>query len=86
MQKRQTAQYTVRSLPQSLDRRLRQTARENGKSRNKVVLEALQRASGLGDEPVEHHDLDPLVGSWKEDLETSTALLDQDKVDVEIWK
>jgi len=86
MKKRQPAQYTVRSLPQALDKHLRQRAQDSGKSLNEVVLDALKRDVGLSDQPVIHHDLDSLIGTWKDDPNVLAALADQDRIDEGLWK
>lgn len=78
-------QYTVRSLSPQLDRALRQKSRETGKSLNEVVLETLQKGVGLSDQPIEYHDLDALIGTWKEDPEFDAVLQAQDQVDPNLW-
>jgi plasmid stability protein len=78
--------YTVRNVPTSLDRALREQARAQHKSLNEVVLEALQRALGVhGELPVQRHLAD-ITGSWQGDPETDRILAEQRRVDPELWR
>ena len=82
----QMAQYTIRKVPASVDRMLRERARTEGKSLNEAAIEALQAGLGLSEEPVEFDDLDDLIGTWQHDPDTDQALADQDVVDPELWR
>lgn len=55
-------QYTVRNIPQPVDRALRQRAKRDAKSFNQTVIDALKQATGTSDEPVVYHDLDWFAG------------------------
>jgi hypothetical protein len=79
-------QYTLRNVPKSLDRALRERARAQNKSLNEVVLEALQRALGLEGELPVQRDLADVVGTWQEDPETDRILAEQRRVDPELWR
>ena len=79
-------QYTLRNVPRSLDRALREQARIQNKSLNEVLLEALQRALGLNGEPPPQRDLSDIVGSWQEDPEIDKALQEQRRIDPEAWR
>ena len=79
-------QLTIRKVPDRVDCRLRDRAREEGKSLNRVAIEALERGLGLSGEEIEHHDLDDLAGTWIEDPEFDRAIEDMDRVDPELWK
>lgn len=81
----QPRQYTIRNLSRRLDETLRKKSRESGKSLNEIVLDVLHQGAGLGDQPLLHHDLDHLIGSWKEDPKFEEALRLQDQVDRKIW-
>ncbi len=78
-------QYTIRNLPAQLDQKLRQKTREERKSLNEVVVEALKQGVGLSEQPCFFHDLDSLAGSWKEDSEFEASLEIQDQVDPKLW-
>ena len=80
------AQYTIRKVPASVDRLLRERARTEGKSLNETAIEALQAGLGLSEDPVEFDDLDDLIGTWLHDPDTDQALADQDLVDPELWR
>jgi hypothetical protein len=69
-------QYTIRSVPAAIDRA----------SLNIVLVEALQRGLELAAKPVEHTELDGLIGSWQEDPAFDRAIADFERVDAEAWK
>ena len=79
-------QYTIRRVPQNIDHALRRRAREQGKSLNEVMIEALARGSGLGELRVRQSDLGDIVGTWRDDPAFDAALAAQDAVDEELWK
>ncbi len=79
-------QYTLRNVPKSLDRALREQARSQNKSLNDIVLEALRRALGLEGEPLVQRDLSDVVGTWQEDPELDRVLAEQRRIDPEAWK
>ena len=79
-------QYTIRTVPAAVDRALRRRAREEAKSLNTVAVEALARGLELGEKPVEHSDLDALIGSWREDPEFDRAVADFSRIDEATWK
>jgi plasmid stability protein len=81
---------TLRNLPPSLDRTIRQRAKKKGVSVNKVVIGLLQEHLGEAEKrPVRrYHDLDELAGSWsKQEAEAfDRALAKQRAIDLEMWK
>ena len=77
-------QYTVRSIPEQIDRELRKRAHEQNKSLNSVILEILERATSP--EPKKHHDLDKFAGTWVEDPAFDEAMKDHEQIDEEMWK
>ena len=79
-------QYTVRSVPERLDRELRTRARHENKSLNSVILEILAEAVGSCEVPAVHHRLDKYSGSWVDDPEFDRAMQDLDRIDEEIWR
>jgi hypothetical protein len=81
-----THQYTIRGVPERVDKLLRAKAHESKKSLNQAALEALQ--VGLG-EPIEkklNHDFDFLFGTWVEDPAFDEAMKYFDRIDEELWK
>ena len=79
-------QYTLRAVPQAIDRALRRRARQEAKSLNTVAVEALARGLELDAKPVEHTDLDAFVGTWREDPAFDRAIADFERVDAAAWK
>jgi hypothetical protein len=79
-------QYTIRNIPDYLDAALRTSAREQGKSLNEVVVQALVRGAGLGDQRIKRRDLSDIVGTWVEDPAFDEAIAEQDMIDEEMWK
>lgn len=84
--KKKRHQYTMRGVGERADLLLRETALREGKSLNEAALAALDKGLGLGAEPVRHHDLDALAGSWVHDAAFDKALRDMDRIDPELWK
>ena len=79
-------QYSIRNVPEALDRKLRERAKRKGVSLNEAAVEALKRGLGVVDADVTYDDLDDLIGTWKPDDEFSRAIADQDKVDTDAWQ
>lgn len=79
-------QYTVRSVPEEIDRAVRHRASRDDKSINAVVVEALARGLDLDAGPAEYADLDHLIGTWQEDPAFDHAVADFDRVDDDAWK
>ena len=79
-------QYTIRSVPSTVDRALRRLAKQEAKSLNAVVVEAITRGLALKVQNTEHTDLDSLIGSWQEDSAFDQAVADFEKVDEQAWK
>ena len=86
MKKMQSVQYTVRNVPQEIDRIIRRKARKEGRSLNEVILEALKNSVGIGADDVPKRDLNWLAGSWKEDRAFDAILADMRKIDAEMWR
>ena len=84
--KRKDRQYTLRAIPAALDRALRERAKRENKSLNQVAGEALKRGVGLPEEEQVSHDLDHLIGTWKDDPGFDEAIALQDTVDAEAWR
>ena len=79
-------QYTIRAVPDEIDRALRLRARRESKSLNAVVIDALARGLALDAAPARHTDLDHLVGTWQEDPDFDRAVAEFERVDDESWR
>ncbi len=79
-------QYTVRSVPASLDRALRERARQKRMSLNETILSTLEQALGSGSPAPAHDDLDFCIGTWTEDAAFDEAIAAQDQVDPTLWR
>jgi len=79
-------QMTLRQIPERVNRRLREVARKEEKSLNRVALEALEKGLGIAEEPLEYHDLDELAGTWIEDAEFDKTVAEMDRVDAGFWE
>jgi len=79
-------QYTLRNIPEAIDRALRALARREGKSLNEVAIHALARAVGASGERIKRRDLRDLAGNWEEDPEFERTRGDHDRVDSEQWR
>jgi len=79
-------QYTIRNIPANIDRVLRKRMKDEGKSLNEVVVEALAIGSN---EQIRHlRDLSYLVGSLsdKEAKALESEVKAQKTIDSDIWK
>ena len=81
-----TNQYTIRAVPDQVDRELRRRAADEQKSLNSVILEALAKSVGMQSEPAEYRDLDFLIGTWEEDPAFEAAIADFEHVDERMWQ
>lgn len=82
--KKPKPQYTIRSVPSSVDAVLRDKARRQGKSLNEVALEALSAGAGVAAQ-IRYADLDGFFGSWVADEAVDKALEDQRRLDAGLW-
>jgi hypothetical protein len=79
-------QYTLRDVPPAIDLELRRRAKVQGKSLNKVAIEALARGAGLGEAPQRQRDLSDISGTWSEDPEFDRAVVAQHRIDKRLWR
>jgi plasmid stability protein len=86
MASRHTAQYTIRGVPERVSATLRERARTEGRSLNRVAVDALARGLGVGDEEPRYTDLDDLAGTWVADPEFDRLVAEMDRVDEELWE
>lgn len=78
-------QYTIRKIPEYIDRIARSQSKQNHKSLNSVLLEALSK--GLdADQQIEYHDMDDLAGTWAADPDIDAALDSFNNIDKDLWK
>ncbi len=75
--------YTVRHVPEALDSAIRRRAREQGKSLNETVIEALTAAMGMSGRRGPRRDLRDIAGTWRDDPEFDRAVAAQDRRDTE---
>ena len=78
-------QYTLRDVPERIDRELRARATREKQSLNAMALHVLAVGLGVGDEVPHFGDLDGIAGSWVEDPAFDAALRDRDQIDRELW-
>jgi hypothetical protein len=79
-------QYSLRRVPDQLDKAIRDRARAEGKSLNEVALESLSRGLGFGAGEVAVRDVSDVVGTWLKDPAAEKAFAAQDRVDEDLWK
>jgi len=82
---------SVRGLDPELEEKLKQVAREKGKSVNQVVIEAMKKQFGLVKErkfTKIYHDLDHLFGRWsQEEFDHIQEKIESGrKIDEELWR
>jgi plasmid stability protein len=86
MKRKDVEQLTIRAVPRRVSARLRERARQEGKSLNTAAVEALARGVGLSEEDTRFTDLDDLAGTWVEDPAFDRAIAEMDVVDRGLWK
>jgi hypothetical protein len=79
----QSVQYTVRGVPQEVDRALRTKAAQLKISLNQVVVNELTRAT-IG--RARKADFSNLVGQWTPDSEFDDVIASQRQIDWDKWK
>jgi hypothetical protein len=79
-------QYTIRNVPDRVDRSLRKRVKETGQSFNQVVLDAL--TIGVGEASRPKRDLSEVVGSLsrKEAERMDGEVRRQRQIDPELWR
>lgn len=83
-------QLTIRGLPPEIEKKVADEASRNGLSYNKAIISLLRKAADTGknSRKAVYHDLDHLCGSWNEQegAEFETQLLEQRRIDENLWK
>lgn len=78
-------QYTIRAVPEHMDKLLRKKAAEYGTSLNETALKVLQR--GLGqDNAVLNHNFDGYAGTWVQEDAFDEVMKDFEKIDAGMWQ
>lgn len=81
-------QFTLRNVPEELEREIRREARQRKTSINKTVKELLGEILGVGASRGKKRDLSDFAGSWSEEeareFEKATELFN--RIDEELWK
>lgn len=75
-------QYTIRGVPEQVDRYLRKKSRISGKSLNQVIIDELSERAGRPDQSL-RESLTWFIGSGIDD-ETLKALEEEDKMQKKI--
>lgn len=83
MKKQAQIQYTVRGVPEEVDRALRQKARRRKQSLNQVILDELA-ALTLGRQ--QRADFSDLAGKWVPDPAFDKIMASQRRIDWDKWK
>jgi hypothetical protein len=85
---RRARAMTLRNLPPSIDRLIREKAVLEGTSVNRAAVKLLEEHLGAPQGERLHHDLDALAGSWREEEAEAfdQALTAQRRIDPELWK
>lgn len=81
-------QYTIRSIPEQLDKLLRKEAADKGTSLNNVIIETLKQAKGIATKKSSYRSLDHLFGTWSADQasEVEVEIKAQRVVDPKDWQ
>ena len=79
-------QYTIRGVPPAVDTALRGRARAARKSLNEAVVDALAEGAGMAGARHRRRSLDDIAGTWKTESAVESALVDQDRIDEDLWK
>jgi len=81
---------TVRGIDSILSEKLKQAAKDEGRSVNQVVIDTMKQRFGIKKEKkytMVYHDLDHIFGRWSsEEFERIQGKIDKErKIDKELW-
>jgi plasmid stability protein len=79
-------QYTIRDIPDDVNKALRAKAQAEGKSINQTVVDVLRQGLCLENPLQKKRDLSDIAGTWIEDREFNKAMEDFERIDPEEWK
>ncbi len=81
---------TIHGIESELSDKLKQTAKQSGKSVNQLLIDILKQNFGMKQKKftVVHHDMDHLFGRWsEEEFNLIQGKIDKErKIDEELWK
>ena len=82
---------TIRGIDNDISEKLKETAKEEGKSVNKLLLDLIKQNIGEGEKkkyPKLYKDLDHLFGAWSEDefMKMQNIIEMQRNIDQELWQ
>ena len=82
---------TIRGIDSSVSAKLKEVAKNEGKSVNQLVLDMIKQNIGMQKKKKytkKHKDLDHLFGKWTDaEFEKIQGIVDnQRKIDLELWK
>jgi hypothetical protein len=80
-----TKQYTIRNVPQPVDRYLRKRAKISGKSLNQVIIDELSEKAGIGSGSLVD-SLDWFIGSGQIGDDVLKALEEDDKIQKDLTR
>ena len=64
MKSRHKKQYTIRNIPENLDKAIRRIAKRQGQSLNQIALDALKKEASLNDNDYQNNDLDWILKTF----------------------
>ena len=84
------SQITLRNIPEPVNHKLRDLAKQTGQSINRTILEVLKKGLGLSDAPpAKKRDLSEFAGMWtKEEAAEFDRNIHEmfETIDEEMWK
>lgn len=78
--------FTLRNVLAQLDEALEKRAQAERKSPDDVAIEALAEAVGLSGASLRRRDVSDVRGTWVEDAAVESALVDQRRIDPDLWR
>lgn len=79
-------QYTIRDIPEDVDKAIRDKAASEGKSMNQVAVDVLRRGLCLNAPFQKKRDLSDIFGKSEPDPEFDKAIAECRQIDWEDWK
>lgn len=79
-------QYTIRNIPEEVDRAAREAAEREGLSLNQVLVRSLRIALGVEQPPTVKRELPPSFDGTPLEPEVVKALEEQRRIEPEVWE